>query len=221
MVVLISLLSCKQDKKLVFNPTENLSYQYTIITHFDKMVMHIESSFKHVNDSIYVNWLITDINYEDKADSGKIDHKFQRYVDSSARSVFNRNGKLIRNQTSLKVINPELFVIEFPDYEIKPGDSWKVLKPAKQYVFFDQVFKKYICREINEKETRIDVVMNLEEMHNGPDGSLVISKKYQGYYIVDNVNGTVIRAVMHMMCSEGDSFYTGDVVIYPIGRESF
>lgn len=143
----------------------------------------------------------------------EINKEYQGYVGSLISNTFNKKGHNESEVENQRILNTELLVVEFPDKEIKAGDTWQGRKSAKPDMFFETILTKYKCLEIREDAMIIEVEMIFEaEKNDQTDLGSKMTRNYKGNYIVDN-NGVVKSADLVTSGFSGFSNLTGKLQI--------
>lgn len=216
LLVTLFLVSCNfaQPKKMIFNPQEPRAYKISLTSDKLNVGYEVECSFKNNNDNILMETEINKISFSSGSEMDEeINKEYQGYVGSLISNTFNKKGHNESEVENQRILNTELLVVEFPDKEIKAGDTWQGRKSAKPDMFFETILTKYKCLEIREDAMIIEVEMIFEaEKNDQTDLGSKMTRNYKGNYIVDN-NGVVKSADLVTSGFSGFSNLTGKLQI--------
>ena len=211
-LILFILLSCSNSsgqKKITFSPKESRKYYVELTSPGLNLWIHLTSIFDQNKDSVFMRSRINQIECNET--DSELNEAYQQYVNTLIENVYDKNGKMF-NKSHDVVVNTDLLVVQFPETAVKVDDSWIAIKSARPDVFFKNIDVVYTCREIKEDAMVIDVRMKFVANDDAGISGLKITKKYDGYYIVNN-DGTVREANLTISGYNGFSNINGTLKI--------
>jgi hypothetical protein len=217
-----AMVGCSQGdqrQNIVFFPEDSLDYQITLNARRLQLDFIVEGVFKKQRDTVYATWTLKKAEYEDGSDLGReMSHEYRRYINTRMYSVFNNRGKTLQNIGASDVVNTGLLVAELPSDGIKLDDTWEETKPSPGDIFFDSLLVKYTCTSITSEETTLKVVIDFFRGDASQSSEMNLSKRYNGYYFIDNKTGTVKHAELDISGFSGISSSSGKVEIKKLTR---
>lgn len=220
-LLLLLCISCKDTtppREFAFHPKEDTPYQYQMIFTSEDMNMNmnyeVTCNFKQEEDSISMLTTIDKIEYlgTSERDRDSNEH-YQNFVNTTILLNYNKYGKsLFTEENPKRVINPDFFVIEFPERALKIGDIWTGIKLTKPDFIFSSIKTKYTLKKIEDNNHIIAVEMISEMDDNADPGLKSLTKDYVGTYIVNN-DGTVKSATLTMTLFSGFSYSKAKISI--------
>lgn len=195
LLISVLLINCStKSTRLNFSPKKNRTYEIELNSVIVSMFFEIEMQFEKKANHIAIDSKIKNVLYKDGSDNeATMNSQYSRFINTVITSVFDTQGHRIDTSEGTNIFNIELLVAEFPNREIKEGDSWSGEKSAEPDFVFETIKTDYTCRTITETNTTMDVTMTFLEAKNSQTDDMKFSKAYTGYYIVDT-NGVVESA---------------------------
>lgn len=220
-LILLLCISCKdtRSREFTFHPKENTPYQYQLTFTSEVMNMNYEvtCNFEQEKDSIRMSTTIDKIEDLDAPETDKVtnDH-FQHFINTTIHLTYNNYGKSFSEEDNQKkIINPEFFVVEFPQKAIKVGDVWTGTKSAKPDFIFSSIKTKYTVKKIEDNNHIIAVEM-ISKMDDNTDPVFkTMIKNFVGTYIINN-DGTVKSATLTLTSFDGFSYSKAEISIQTI-----
>lgn len=213
------LVSCQSSKpkKMIFNPEKPRAYKISLTNDKLDIGYEVQCSFKHNGGKVLMETELKKVSFSSGSEMDtEINKEYQGYVGNLILNTFDEKGHNESEVESQRILNTELLVVEFPDKEIKAGDTWQGKKSAKPDMFFETILTKYKCLKISDEEMIVEVEMIFESENNDESGfGKKMTRNYKGNYTVDN-NGVVKSAYLVTSGFSGLSDLTGKLQITEI-----
>lgn len=205
-LLLFTMLSCKDavQKVFIFNPTISKEYQFTLTSKIYNLHTEVTCDFQKEKDSIVmVTTIVKMDNLDPSEQDPKTDYTYQHLIGTTMLSSYTTYGKsFIEENSSDRILNPDLFIVEFPKKAIKVGDTWEGVKSAKPDLFFSTIHTTYTLNKIDTNNNAIAVKMIAGPKQTGDAISRKLTRNYIGTYIV-NDDGTVKSATLELTVHDG------------------
>lgn len=215
-LLLFTFVNCKDtaQKEFVFNPTTSKQYQFKLTSKNLNYTYEVTCNFKKEKDSIIMSTIIDKMEILGTSEIDKeMNKEYQHFINTTTFSAYNKYGKsLFAEDSPKRILNPEFFVVEFPEKAIKAGDTWSGKKSTNPDFIFSVINTKYTLKKIIDNNNAIAVEM-ISEVKENTDPTM--TKKYVGTYIINN-DGTIKSATLKLTGNTGFSVVSGKIEINEI-----
>lgn len=206
-------LSCAQNSKevtVLFKPEGKMTYNYKMTSDKINMSGTFDANFTQKDNLVEMDIEITNLS---GATSENEDLGYSEFIGNTYMRKYDFYGKLLDfDDLEKQIINTDLFIVEFQKSPIKEGSNWEAKKTAKPDMFFDTINVAYTCVMIKEDVAIIKADMNF--MTNDKLSlEMKLSRKYNGEYVVNLKDGSVISAQLHIDAFSGFSKLSGTIEI--------